>query len=248
VPVRHLSASALADYRECPMLHIGRRVERWPEVRPPQMAQAMSLGTAVHAALEAHHQGKDAVAALHRYWPSVAATVPADYFGRALSLVRIYTEFEAPDPRDQTERKFTLRIPGVAVPVIGFIDLQRGLVVRDYKTTGSSTWWTQKRADESIQASIYAMAVSAEHHGAQVTVEFHVLTHGKGGYGHRVISTTRTKDDLARVCDEIRADWAAMQQEPREARCAPGRCRFPEQCKEYGYGAVSADEPKLIIG
>lgn len=244
--LRHLSASALSDFRECPMLHIGRRVERWFESKPPYMAQAMALGRAVHAGLEAHHQGKDAIAALCRVWGSLGVAMPAQYFPKALGLLRVYTSQEQPDPRDQMERKFTLDIPGVSVPIIGYIDLQRGLTVREYKTTGSATWWTQERADASIQGSLYAMAVSREHHGAQVSVEFHILSHRNNAYSHTVLRTTRTKAQLEQCRDEIRETWQEMQYEPRVAKCPPGRCRFPDHCKEYGY--ASTDTSELILG
>ena len=244
--IRHLSASAISDFRECPMLHIGRRVERWPESKPPYMAHAMALGRVVHAGLEAHHKGQDAIQALCQVWPREGADLPAHYFAKALGMLRCYVEFERHDPRDQQERKFVLNIPGVSVPIIGYIDLQRGLTVREFKSTSSATWWTQKRADESIQGSLYSMAVSSENHGAQVEVEFHILSHRNNQFGHEILRTSRTKAQLEECREGIRQTWTEMQQEPRVARCAPGRCRFPEKCKEVGY--VGTDTAELILG
>lgn len=240
--ITHLSASALSAFLECPMAFYGRHVYRWPESHPPFMVHAMHLGSAVHKALEAFHTGRDPVMALCQ---SGGLLYAPGAFQKALGLIRAYTAHEQHDPRDICERKFELRIPGINVPFIGYIDLQRGpLHYRDYKTTSSKTWWTQERADSDIQMTIYALALTAECRGAQATGEVHVLRHG-AEFQHEVITTTRNKTELEEGREHIRATWNEIQKGELNAICKPGRCRFPEHCKDYGY--VGTDTRELVF-
>lgn len=242
LPVTHLSASALSRYRECPLSFHGKYIQKWPEVHPPFMAQAYAFGTLVHACLETHHKGGDAIRELCLRWPSVRAEIPAHYFDRAVSLIMAYTASETPDERDLVEHKFRLNIPGVEVPVIGYIDRLRGLAIKEYKTTSSKTWWTQERADTDIQATIYCMAVSALNRGAQATLEYHILCHSDDPPSHRVITTTRNKAEQEDGAALIRETWDAIKEGELRADCKPGRCRFPTFCREWGYSGQDAVE------
>lgn len=240
--ITHLSASALSSFIECPMAFYGRHVYRWPEAHPPFMVQAMHTGSAVHKALEAFHSGRDPIMELCAhgnllYLPGA--------FQKALGLVRAYIADEQHDKRDVCERLFWLRLPGIPVPFKGYIDLQRGpLMFRDYKTTSSSTWWTQERADNDIQMTLYALELSQECHGAQVTGEVHVLRHGKQ-FEHEVITTTRNKIEQEEGRERIREIWVEIQKGELNAICKSGRCRFPERCKDYGY--VGTDTVELAL-
>ena len=227
------------------MAFYGKYLHGWEWVSPPLQAQAMAIGTAVHKALEAHHSGLDAIAALCQHWGTITIPMPADTFAKALGLVRCYTADEDHDPRDIVEREFWLTIPGIPVPFKGYIDLQRGpLLFRDYKTTGSKTWWTQARVDSDIQLTIYALFLSSECHGAQVTGELHVLRHG-AEFEHEVFTTTRNKAQQNEGQDSIRETWKEIQKGELNAICKPGRCRFPTKCRSYGYQGV--DSIELVV-
>lgn len=240
--IHHLSASALSSFIECPMAFYGRHVYKWPEAHPPFMVQAMHLGSAVHKALEAFHSGLDPIIALCQ---SGGLLYAPGAFPKALGLVRAYTAHEQHDKRDICERKFELRIPGIDVPFIGYIDLQRGpLMFRDYKTTSSKTWWTQERADADLQMTMYALALTRECHGAQVTGEVHVLRHG-AEFQHEVITTTRNKTQQEEGRERIRDIWSEIQKGELNAICKSGRCRFPEHCKDFGY--VGTDTRELVL-
>lgn len=243
--IHHVSASALSAFLECPMAFYGRYLYNWEWVSPPVQAQAMALGTAFHKAAEAHHSGLDAITALCQHWGSITVPMPPDYFERALRLVRLYTSTEQHDSRDVVEREFWLELPDVSVPIKGFIDLQRGpLMFRDYKTTSSKTWWTQERADTNLQMTIYALALSQECHGAQVTGEVHVLRHGADPV-HEIITTTRNKAQQQEGIDCIRETWNEIQKGDLNAVCKPGKCRYPTQCREFGY--IGTDSLELAL-
>ena len=241
-PLRHLSASSISAFLECPMAFYGRYVFRWPEQHPPFMVRAMRLGAAVHSALEAFHLGRDPIAALLTQWPR---DLDADAYPVALGLVRLYTSTQERDPRDRTEHKFSVRVPGVDLPVIGYIDLVRGLTIREFKTTSSSTWWTQERVDTALQTTVYSVAMASANHGAQCAIEYHVLNHREVPQTHTILTTTRNKADREAGCETIRQAWSDMQKGELNAVCAPGKCRFPTQCREYGYVGLDSEELRV---
>lgn len=227
------------------MAFYGRYLYGWTWVSPPMQAQAMKLGSAVHAALEAFHKGLDPIASLCAHWGTIDIPMPSAMFAKALGLIQAYTADEQHDPRDICEREFWLDVPGVPVPFKGYIDLQRGpLLFRDYKTTGSKTWWTQERVDNDIQLTIYALFLSSECHGAQVTGELHVLRHGDA-FEHEVLTTTRNKAQQKEGQDSIRETWDEIQKGELNAICKPGKCRYPTKCREFGY--VGTDSRELVL-
>lgn len=241
--IKHLSASSINRFRECPMAFYGKYIYRWPEYTPPMRVQAYAMGSAVHAGLEAHHKGQDAITALCRYWGTIRMPMPADVFTKAVKLLQLYTATEQPDPRDIVERKFSLTVAGIDVPIIGFIDRQRGLTVREYKTTGSKTWWTQERADSELQMALYLIAVSRENRGAQATGEYHILSH-REPMSHTILTTTRNKAQQEEALESVRETWGEIQKGELNAACKPGQCRYPTRCREYGYrGSDSVELP-----
>lgn len=227
------------------MAFYGKYLYQWEWVSPPLMAQAMALGTAVHKALEAFHQGRDPMTELCRHWGTITEPLAPNAFAKAVGLIRVYTADETYDPRDKTEQKFKLRIPGIDVPIIGYIDVQRGLTVRELKTTGSTTWWTPERAKESLQTGLYAMAVGKRFSGAQVTVEHHILNHHGGQFTHTPYTNSPTKAEQQACEDGIRDTWKEIQKGELVAKCKPGQCRYPTKCHEFGY--VGTDSLELSL-
>lgn len=245
-PVTRLSASALSSFHECPMQFYGRYHYGWEWVSPPRTQQALQLGLAVDKALGVFHRGGDPVAELCLLWGSIHVDMPGDYFARALGMIRAYMADEAPDPRDVIQHEFAIRITGVDVPIVGYMDVLRGLVVREIKTTGSKTWWTPERARQSIQTGIYSLATSRANHGAQATVEHHVLSHNTyPECVHTVYSDSLNKADLQVVEESVCETWRQIQEGDLRAACKPGKCRFPTKCAEFGYRG--SDSSELVI-
>lgn len=233
--IHHLSASSISAFRECPMAFYGKYIQGWTIVSPPYQASLMRLGSAVHAALEAHHLGRDAIAAYCSFWGRIDIPMTGDLFARGLGMIRAYTADESPHPDDRCEQKFELHIPGVEPVVIGYIDRYRGLECHEYKSTSSPTWWTQTRVDESLQQRLYALALSVQNHGAQITGTCHVLKAHQGQFIHEKYTTSPNKAELLECEDSIRATWEEIQQGELRAECPPGKCRFPQRCRDYGY-------------
>jgi hypothetical protein len=209
------------------------------------MSQAMNLGKLVDRALEAFHKGDDPIAWLCQHFGAAEGPFPPDAFGKALGMIQAYVADEHHDPRDITQEKFSITIPGIDVPFIGYPDVRRGLVVRELKTTGSRTWWTPERARDSLQTALYSMAVSEQNHGAQTTVEHHILNHNGGQYTHTVYVDSLNKLEIEERKESIRETWKAINTGELNAICKPGRCRYPTECRRFGY--VGTDSQELVV-
>ncbi len=244
--IKRLSASALASFRECPMSFYGKYLYGWEWVSPPTTRQAMELGIAVDKALNVFHCGGDPVHELCLHWGTIHVSMPPDYFARALGMIRKYVADEKPDKRDVTQREFSLNIPGVDVPIVGYIDVQRGLLVKEIKTTGSKSWWSAERAHTSLQTGLYSIATSRENHGAQATVEHHILSHNAyPECAHTIYTDSLNKAEQREVEDGVRETWGEIQKGELVATCKAGKCRFPTKCVEFGYRG--SDTSELII-
>jgi hypothetical protein len=245
LPIKHLSASSLSAYRDCPMMFWGKYLYKWPWVNPPQIMQAMVLGIMVDKALEAFHHGQDPMAELCRRWSNVKIEMMPNAFAKALGMIRAYTADEHREPRDITQQRFSIQIPGVELPIIGYTDVERGLTVKEIKTTGSATWWTEERAKESLQGGLYAIKKSRENHGAQVPIEHHILSHRNNECTHTVFTNSPTKADQQECEQGIRDTWAEIGKGDLNAICKPGKCRYPVNCRPYGY--VGTDDTELDL-
>ena len=245
IQVHHLSASAISAFEECPMAFYGRYHYRWEWVSPPMMAQAMELGKAVDHAAGALHQGRDPMWALCQYWGSITIPMPSIAFTKAVAMVRCYATDMKRDQRDVCQQKVTVQIPGVEPPIIGFADVVRGLTVLELKTTSSRTWWTQERADSSLQTCIYALAISGQNSGAQATVEHHVLKYVDDDCTHEIWTSNPTKADQLEGQDRIRETWENIKKGELNAICKSGKCRFPTRCRDYGY--TGQDDRELVV-
>lgn len=236
-PVRHLSASSISDWLDCPLLWHGRRVAKWPE--PPSVELAM--GKAMHAGFEAHHRGEDAELALMRAWEEVgvADLLPPTYaLNRAFDALRAYRAYNPRDRRDRPEIRFSFRVPGVPVPVIGFIDLLRGDEVHEMKT-GSRRRWTQQRVDESIQMSVYWLAFRSIFRHLPERGIYHVAPTQPVFLPPYPLETRRTPAQLADAETLIRRVWAEMTTADLAARCPAGRCKFREFCAPWRNDATT---------
>jgi predicted RecB family nuclease len=131
-----------------------------------------------------------------------------------------------------------LHIPGVSVPIVGFIDMiQNDGVPIDIKT--ASKRWSQDKADNSLQATFYIATL--EQLGMiklPATFKFMVFTKTKNP-AVQVLETTRTHQDVFALYSRVNEVWKAIQREvftptdPDNWWCSHKYCSFWDVC-EYG--------------
>ena len=251
--IRHLSASSIQDFLDCPLRWHGRRVARWPEQKPPFFQQAAALGRAVHSAISAHHAGRDAETALVTCWATETASCLARSVSvhDALPLVRQYAAAVPARPGDRGDVRFDFEIPGVPVPIIGYVDVLSGSHVREVKTTRSAKSWTQADIDRAVQGSVYWLALLRSGMAKRPRLTYTVLRIGRSEPEH--YETTRSDADTRQTEMLIRGVYERMTDGTAalEARCRPGYCGFPAHCAEYGYTgperrSIGGSAPTLV--
>lgn len=139
---------------------------------------------------------------------------------------------------ESLEMEIELHIPGVQVPVVGFIDMidLDGIPI-DIKT--SSQKWTQERADADLQATFYLAAL--EQAGmVQLPAKFRFIVFTKTKHPDvQIIETVRTHADVFALYGLVNEVWQAIQREvftptdPSNWWCSHKYCGFWNVC-EYG--------------
>ncbi len=239
----HLSVSQVDSFLTCPLRWWGSKIAHWPT--PPALA-AMA-GTAFHRSVELHHTQPEAdpEQELVNRWKDLKPVIQSERalgkrvtvdLSRSLEALDLYRARYSYNPMDSSEYPFTQDIPGLSVPLIGFIDvLTEDRIIRDIKTTGNPRTWTQAKADASIQATAY-IGYLYSLLGELVPFEFVVLHTGPDApVSLNVIRTTRTVEALKafeglllRVHAEMRLGSPQMR-----PTCQKGWCNHPEQCAEF---------------
>ena len=196
-----------------------------------------------------------AVASLDRRWIEEPPDLkPGESRGDATDDVAAHAEIHARDLAplvipERVEQAVTLRVDGVPVPVEGYVDVigrsvqSDRVVVRDDKTTGSSTRWTGL-ADlgDSPQLGIYAAAVAGAEGLAVEDVSVGVLVsrvvHSRAkvpkppNVSTAVLATEHVAPLVARAEQQTRAAWRMIQSgalapAPEGAWwCAPKWCGY----------------------
>ncbi len=74
-------------------------------------------------------------------------------------LDNLRTQYDATNPRCAVEKKVTLNVPGVPVPIIGYIDIiTADGIPGDLKTAGRM--WSDTKASDSMQSLFYLAALN----------------------------------------------------------------------------------------
>lgn len=216
----------------------------------------MALGSAVHAAIEQviadQHAGQapDHIALWANAWerrggevdwagetPEMVGNVGYRLLGAApVKATLANLRPQVIDGVLSIERRIELGVPGVGVPVIGFIDLitDDGVAV-DFKTAGRA--WTQQQAETETQPLVYLAALNQSGH-----------PHTPGRFRHLVITKTRTVQvqqlDTERSMGEVMwflgvvaEVWRAIKagrfdRNPRNCYVYGKPCPFLKPCRE----------------
>ncbi|MGH2383226.1 MAG: RecB family exonuclease, partial [Candidatus Limnocylindria bacterium] len=241
-PLR-LSYGQINDYLECPAKYRFGHVVRIPTPASHQMV----YGRALHAAVQAYHRRQlaggtltveELHAALDASWESIGFLTRAHEEARRLAaheaIARFWDEQQR-DPASPTavEREFTVafgqdRLRGRYDRVDR--DVGGRVVITDYKSSDVRDLATaNRRARESLQLSIYALAHEAEHGALPDELALHFLESGIVG---RAAPTEKrlekAQQDLTTAATGIRA--RQFEATPSAMRC--GYCPFREICPD----------------
>ena len=121
------------------------------------------------------------------------------------------------------ERRVELRVPGVPIPVIGYIDMKDDMgTLVEFKTAGRA--WSDNQATREVQPLFYLAAVQQQEGGTNLEFIHYVFTKTKNPKV-QVFRTTRTQGEIMWLMETIREIWEQI-----EAGIFP---RNPEGCFAY---------------
>lgn len=138
---------------------------------------------------------------------------------------------------ESIERKFDLHIPGVEIPVIGYIDMieENTMIPIDFKT--ASKKWSDGQADSDLQATFYIAAM--EQAGMiKLPHAFKYIIFTKTSKPTvQIIETERTAAHVFELHEMINDVWQAIKSKSF-GKCDPGMwwcsekwCGFYDRCK-----------------
>lgn len=246
--IDHLSYSSISLYLDCPEAWRRRYIAKEPSAPTP----ALAFGSAFHGAVEAQlTTGQKAVDA----WPAAWAAAlerdavdwgfdtPETHFNEGIRLLSNGGVAQAIDGlaarADETgpmvERKVSLSVPGVPVPIIGYIDfIAREGIPCDLKT--ASRAWTEAKATDSLQGLFYLAALN------QAGMNFH-------GWRFRHVVFVKTKEPKVQVLENVHKPaelfflfrvvsevWKGIEREvfplnPGSWKCGPQYCDYWANCR-----------------
>ena len=243
--LEHLSYSSISTYLACGEAWRRKYLLREPTYSTP----ALVFGSAIHGTIEAHVQGKgDLLSNWSEQWCKAidgqqvawGLDTPEQHYNegvRILSNPQIQYSLAAIKPLAENgiERRVELRVPGVPLPVVGFIDIiTEDGIPGDFKTSSKS--WTTDRAAGELQPLFYLAALNQ----AGIEVPGWRFRH------YTIVKTKTPKFETFEVAHKpselfflfqiIQKFWQAVEREifplnPTGWKCDPNYCDFWSRCR-----------------
>jgi len=254
VELDHLSYSSISLYQTCPRAWRYRYVEKIPT---PASA-SLAFGSAFHSAIEtiiarrAIDQPVEPVAAWTAAW-EVATQQEIDYQGElpeelsnqglrllthkdTADLLNSIVPMLDADGQPVIEKRVELRVPGVPVPIIGYIDtiLSNGIPA-DFKT--STRAWTEDKAREELQPAYYLAALNQMGYSQNPSHEFQHFVFVKTKVPQiQIIPTVHPPADWLWLFGAVQEVWRGIEAgvfppNPGSWRCSERYCEYWSRCR-----------------
>lgn len=249
--LEHLSYSSISSYLTCGQAWKYHYLDKVPTPTAPELV----FGSAFHGTIERFigngHQG-DILTAWQESWNeqlernkeiSFAPDTPESFCNQGVRM------FNHPDiqqgilsikaGQDETgmmiERKIELRVPGVPVPIVGYIDIiTADGVPGDFKTSSKS--WTADKALSEMQPLFYLAALNQLGiHVPNLRFRHYVFVKTKTPQ-FQVLEHTHTQGQMLWLFTMIRKVWEAIDAgifppNPTGWKCNPQYCDYWTMCR-----------------
>lgn len=255
--ITHLSASAINDYTECGLLFKLGRIDKVPMEFTPD---ALEFGSAIHKVLAVFYEekmignrlsSKELCDLFETHWEKAAASHPDMKYGKGKSfsllrtqgkeLLGAYHQSLPDDPYTvlAVEEYFEFCIPGLDVPLIGYIDLMEedesgAIVITDWKTAAKA--YTFDEVNKNFQLTLYAMAMKSNGFAdREVLCKFDCLLKTKVPRFEQYY-TVRGREDELRAITRINQTWEAITKgvfTPNDTSWKCKGCVYQNACKKY---------------
>jgi len=257
--IPHISYSSLSSFLTCSESWRRKYVEKEPTRSTP----ALVFGSAFHDTMESYITSRHTPGAnkttLTATWAAKWAVAvesdkdtewgvdtPEDHYADGVRILTSPDVAKFADTitplRDDSglfmERKITLQVPGVPVPVIGYIDIVTSDgVPGDFKT--SSMAWSDEKARQEIQPLFYLAALNqAGYTVPKLAFRHYVITKTKIPR-LQIIENHHTWDEIFWLMTLVKSVWNGIEKEaftlnPTSWLCTPKYCNFWSSCRGRG--------------
>lgn len=253
----HLSASSINSYMDCGLSYKFSRVDGIP---PEFTADALLFGSCIHKALEEFNNAKrnkhqkspeELQARFASAWNESVRENESIQFKKGESAdsllekgMTMLAAYYAQNPPNQykvmgAEIPFSFTMEGLPVPVIGVMDLVEedeggNLIITDFKTTSRS--FSRKEIDESLQLTVYSMAVKEFGFSHQeILLKFDCLIKTRTPKFEQYY-TIRTEADEQRARKKILRVWDGIQKKvfiPNDSSWKCAGCAYKKHCDSW---------------
>jgi len=247
--IEHLSFSSINTYLICGEAWRRRYVAK----EPAPVSSNLVLGSAFHDAVEAYLKGAPDLGTAYEQswaqqlergqeiaWENGASEFDHDMCLRmvqAKPVQQLLDDIRANfDPEHgEIERRVELHVPGVPIPVIGYIDvITKDGIPGDFKT--AARMWSDDKADNELQPLFYLAALNQE--GIQVpdwTFRHYVFSKGKYPSA-KTFEVQRKPSEAFGLFEIINAAWRGIEsgvylQQPGSWKCSPRYCEYWQGCR-----------------
>lgn len=251
IELDHLSYSSISAFQSCGMYWKLKYIDKVPAGTSP----ALLLGSATHGAIESYLiNGKtgDLVTEFRSAWGVQMERNQQVAWGmdspeevandgiRILSHPDVVAGINAiisgvDDVGIKIERKIELRVPGVPMPLVGYIDIiTNDSVPGDFKTSG--TKWTPDKAVNEIQPLVYLAALNQlDPKSTQWSFRHYVFVKTKTPQ-FQMIEHTHNPAQLMWLFKMIKHAWDAIDagafvENPGSWKCSSVYCEYWNQCR-----------------
>lgn len=246
--LQHLSYSSISLYLSCARSWRFKYIEGVPTYSTPELA----FGSAIHGAIEGYLSQTERIKQPVDFWSAAwskategiqnifwDADTPEHHYNegiRILTHADVHTGITSIQlGGGGVEEKVSLRVPGVPIPVIGYIDIQTADgVPGDIKTSSKS--WNQERAESEVQSLFYLAALNQ----ANRTVpgwrfRYYVITKLKTPK-FDVFEIRHEPAEIFWLFNMIANVWRGIEREvfpenPTSWRCSAKFCDFWSRCR-----------------
>jgi len=245
--IEHLSYSSISQYLSCPAAWRYKYVLNLPMVVSPELAFGSAFhktlqdyltgkGTLIPLWMEAWNVQKESVTQWDMNTPEEFANTGVRILSDEHVLRNIYNMKAGKDEQGYCiEKKVDLHVPGVPIPIIGFIDFidEQGIPC-DIKTSGKS--WAQDKAQGETQTLFYLAALNQAGNRAHGWRFKHYIFVKTKQPQVQVFEHEHKPGELFWLFQQIQQVWKGIMAEvfPCNSdgwKCSPKYCDFWRECR-----------------
>lgn len=254
LPIEHLSYSSISSYMTCGKAWKYRYIDKVQAPTSPTLIIGSTVHDTVEEIVRTQTLGIDrpdsADFATERLSERLSASGLAvdgpeaenakndvlRFFTSPYILSEVYNiTAKVDEAGPMIERKVTLQVPEVEIPIIGYIDiiLSNGTPA-DFKTAAKS--WTLEKAQQELQPVFYLGAM--QQMGIPVNWDFwHIVLVKTKQPKFQILQHHHNQTEVDRLMDQIRMVWKSMTAgvfmpaAPGSWKCSPRWCEYWDVCQ-----------------